>query len=453
MSRPKIPMPLGEPGNLHKMGLLDRGARPAVLTLILFSAVQSVWAARGLFADGGAYMWTVLSTESFFTYPSRVVAQVFTQFPLVAAIALGVDDVGVLARLQSFGTAAIPVLLWGLALAAVVRQRMFWPMVVIFAVTFFNSGFMSVGEYNLAYSLVALSFVLLVRKGRLTRAARVGLIFSALLMLFCYESVAVLAPLLGLLLVIRMRWGSSDHGAPRLSTRVFLWILLSLYAAATVVGVLNILSPRDAQNFAGASDFLTPLMLDRQLAISAVAGLLALFGQYFLPARFRWLGAGAAIFAAGWILLQPAVWAHPWMHFVARTAVGIAMFLMLAMVAIGEWRESKRPEQQSAVPQLVGGVAIFFALFWPLTVGTASYAQWLAEFDGKVSKAGDPVLIEESGLDQSLTADYGWTWTNPHLSQVLGGGLVVLSPGDSLDSPPALPAPILDRFANDAPLF
>jgi len=76
------------------------------------------------------------------------------------------DGPAVLIRFQSFGLIAIPLAIWVGALAAQWRKPLYWAFVAMFAVVQLNSGFMAVGEYLLAYALVALSAAMLLRDVR-----------------------------------------------------------------------------------------------------------------------------------------------------------------------------------------------------------------------------------------------------------------------------------------------
>jgi hypothetical protein len=418
------------------------------------SLVQSVWAARGLFADGAYYMWVVLSTGEASTYPSRILTQLVTQAPLIAAIDLGVDDVAVLVRLQSIGTAALPVAIWIAALVVVIRHSIFWPMVAVFAIVFLNTGFMSVGEYNMAYALAGLSFALLARPGPVMRGGRVLLVILAALMPFSYESIALLVPLLGLMIILKVRAGAFSDGPTTRWTVIALVLILLFYAVAAVVAAVNIIVPRDATNIAGAADFLGAFQLDLQLTISVLGGLAFLAAAYLLPARLHWIGGSLALAAGVWILAQPTLWAQPWMHFISRTVVGVVMLVMLTIIWLGETLRPDATARRSGVSRLVpavGVLALFLALLAPLTLHTHRLANWTRQFDLIVSEPGSPIPLTETALPPA--ADYSWTWTNPFLSQVLGEGeVIILSPGLTLDDQ-QLPGEILPRFVTTTPVF
>jgi len=207
-------MPIGR--SAPRLARIELAARHAVIVLILLAAMQATYAARGLYADGAYYLWKVLESQTFFLFPSRGITQLVTQLPVVAAIRLGVTDVGMLARLQSFGTAGFPMIVWAVTFVVLLRHQLFWPFVAIFAVTFLNSGFFSVGEYNCASAFVALSAAILLR-GHLKPWSCAVLVLSAVMLPLSYETLAFLGPGLAFLAFLRLgplatnwthkRWG------------------------------------------------------------------------------------------------------------------------------------------------------------------------------------------------------------------------------------------------------
>jgi hypothetical protein len=441
-------------------------ARWTVILGVVLLAAQTVWAARGLYADGSFFTWSVLTRENFYAHISRLGVHTITQAPLVLAVALGVDDMGALARLQSFGSGGLAILLWALALVVLFRQRLFWPMVVIFSVVFLNAGFMSIGEFNLAGGLVAVAAAILLRDGPLPRGARVGLVVLGIAMLATYESFVMLGPLLMVLVILRQRRGGVDEGETRLWTVWSLRISIGLFAAATLIAAINILFPRDPNNLAGAAAVRFVLESDPQLTLSVLAGVVYFALRALLPARFRFIAGLVLVVPAAIILLTPSMWAHPWMHYAARSVVSASMFVMLALAAYSEWR-ARRPgaelESSAALTwfraellRLVGPVAFFVALSVPLIWHTFGFVKWVNQVDAIVSQPGGLLALEETTLDPAATSDYGWPWTNPFLSQLLhedGNDAIILSPGETQEDHGELPGPIPDRFETINPLY
>ena len=183
----------------------------------------------------------MIEAHGFYVYPSRAAVMGVTQVPVVAAMKVGVTNVTSLAYLQSFGTVAMPILVWDGLLVALWRHRLFWPFAVIFAVTFLNSGFYSVGEYNLATALVALDAALLLR-GELRRASGLVLVVSAGMLVLSYQTMAFLGVVLAAMTVVRLRAVTREMGARRWEVLV-LWAALAFYVLGAALNVWWTVAP------------------------------------------------------------------------------------------------------------------------------------------------------------------------------------------------------------------
>lgn len=453
-------------------GIIERAARILVIAAVVGSAIQAVWAARGLYADGAWFTWTVLTTGDFAIHISRAVEHFVTQVPLVIAMDLGVDDMDALARFQTVGSGAFAILLWASALTVLWRDRQFWPMVVIFSVVFLNSGFMSIGEYNLAYALVALAALaaaILLRSGAVPRGGRVGLVIIGVLLLATYESMLILGPVLLVMVLIRLRRRDADRGAMHRWTRWSLTIAAVLFAAGTVIGGLNIVFPRDPTNLGGAADVIGILGLDRELVVTVVAGLVFFVLRVLLPRSWRWVASLVVVVPGVLLLLHGSLWAHPWMHYAARTVVCLAMAGMLMLLIIGDWRDRRvaargsRGGSEDAVRNglgerltgaiaVVGPVVLFAGMLVPVVVHTFGFAAWLRDFDILVSQPGGQVALADTSLDPVATSDYGWPWTNAFLSRLMqgDGDVIILSPGVEPADDLVLPGPLPERYDSSA---
>jgi len=233
--------PVGPQGSAHNAMSVEMVARLAVLTVVALAALQATYADRGLYADGGYYLWRILETHTFYLFPSRALAQAVTQIPVIVAIRVGVDNVAILARLQSLGTAALPMMIWALALFVLLKHRLFWPFVAVFAVTFLNSGFFSVGEYNFASALVALSAAILL-SGTCAPWACAGLLISAMLLPLSYETMAFLGVLLAVLAFWRLRTVVANQQYHRIVVITLLCAII-LYVIAAALNVWWTVSP------------------------------------------------------------------------------------------------------------------------------------------------------------------------------------------------------------------
>jgi hypothetical protein len=419
---------------------VDRIASWFVVGLVMVAAVHGTATLRGLYADGAYYFWSMLQNQGFFLFDAaRVFTQYVTQLPAALGIAAGVDDVGVLALLQSAGVVGLPTLVWAAALALLVGHRLFWPMVAIFAVVFLNSGFVAIGEYTVLYALVALTVALMVRD-RFGIGSAVALLAAALLMLRSYEAAFYLAPLLAVVAIVRWRQLRADPVARRASAA--LPISAGIFASAAVLGGLSILYPRDPANRQGAADLFSPILTNRELVISGAIATLYLVARLVLRGRAFTI-ASLVLAGLSLCLLIPSVWAQPWMQYHARTLTGLAL-LALLVLALVELRRQPRVESGAAVGWLVP-LALAVVQLVPFTVHTQGYRDWLSTFQQELdSRSGDVAMEDTELLPGSAT--YAWPWTNPFLSVVLRdmtSDTIILSPGadpSTTEAPPGLPA-------------
>ena len=153
--------------------VLERTLGQLVIVAVLASGVVGVLTQRNLYQDGPNFLWQSVRSESFFS-EHRHLAHWVTQLPLVAALKLGVTQLWLLSYIQAIGIILLPFAVWAVALHVIRRHPMFWPMVMVFAATFLNSTFFSIGEYNFATAFMALSFSLLLR-GDLGRRSIIAL--------------------------------------------------------------------------------------------------------------------------------------------------------------------------------------------------------------------------------------------------------------------------------------
>ncbi len=415
------------------MSRADAVARRTVVVIALAIGALGALASRSLHADGAYYLWFMVQHQCFFTYPDRVFAQVLTQLPPVLAMWLGVDYVPALVILQGIGLTVLTTAVWAAALTVLHRHRLFWTMAVAFAVTYLNSGFMSVGEFNLAYALVALCAAILLCDS--PRGAHwVALVASAVILLRSYESLVFLGPLLAGLVVLALR--RPLFRSSRIIT-VVLWCAGGLFALATVLSGWSIVFPRDVTNRQTASDVIGPLLRDPQFVVSSLIALAFVLAAALLRGRAR----GALLGLLGLaclVILLPGLWARPGLHYDTRVLVGGVLFVL---ILAGVLLHRRAPEQPTS--GWVVAVALLVALSVPFVAQTVGYARWLATFQDVLADNRGPVLLQNTLLigESSL---YAWSWTHPYLSVLLrpADSDVIVQPADTIfqDAPAGLPA-------------
>jgi len=421
------------------------------MAAIIAAGVQGAVAGRALYADGSYYLWGILQAQGFFIFdPARAFAQFVTQIPIVLGMAVGIDHVPTLVILLGLGVSTLPFLLWALALFIARTSVVFWPLVVIFAAAYLNSAFVSIGEYTLAYALVAVSFAVISRD-EFTAIHAVVLLSSAIILVRCYEAMAYLGPVLVVLCFVTL--GRVHNGT---STRRFrstiMWVAIAIFLLSTVLAVGAVIGARDPANRSGAADLLGPLALNDQLVISAIVALLFLLVAYFSSGIVRSTALGL-LFAVTSLMLLPTIWAQPWLHYASRTITGLMMAGLIVVTVVATHLNSKRRVGLSAAHWLVP-LALLFAQLVPFTSHTAGYSWWLSQFQTVLFSGSGNVQMEQTVLAQR-SFDYVWPWTNPFLSVLLrpgGSETVVLSPGEVSDPTPDAPAELPTRFTT-GPLY
>lgn len=440
-------------------------ARYATLAVISLGAVQAVYATRGLYADGAYYLWRIIEARSFYIFASRASTQFITQLPVVLAIRFGITNVSVLARLQSLGTAALPMAIWATTLLLLRRHRLFWPFVAIFAVTFLNSGFFSVGEYNFASALVSLSAAILLTGDLKPWACATLLLISAVLPL-SYESLAWLGPLLAVLAMARLRvigraWRQHSLEAGTLAGATL------FYLVAAVLNVSWTVAPPYPTDLAPVTlaQWMWPIFNDRQLVLSGTIATLYIFCWGFGGRAAQRVAATVALGASGTLLI-PSLWNTPWMQYASRGVTAVALFALLGITALGEARlrrsaqgcRRKGGELPRAHPRaywLVGCVLLFVQLL-PFSLHTYGWTQWLSAFDSTVTTSHGILTNDATVLHFKDSSLYVWPWTDPLLSVLLHtarGQAVILSPGQSATGRVSIPASLPKGFHMDGPLF
>ncbi len=437
-------------------------ARYCTVGLIALAAGQATYAARGLYADGAYHMWRILESQSFYPYPSRATTEIVTQLPVIAASHFGVKDVAVLVRLWSFGSAGVPMILWAIALLVLLRHRLFWPFVAIFAVTFLNSGFFSVGEYNFASAVVALSAAILLR-GCLKPWTCLALVLCAMLLPLSYQTLAWLGPLLAALALVRLR-----AIGPRWRTEpgyvAALVIAVLMYLVAAVLNIWWTVAPPPIIAPVTLAQWVWPIFNDRQLELSGAIATLYLGAWGFGGVRVH-RAAVVMLVGASLLLLDPSLWNAPWMQYASRGVTGVALFVLIGILALGDARRQHRAiaraDSKSRGKPLPGlywlvGASLFFVQMVPFAMHTQGWSEWLSSFDRSVTTSHGILTNTATVLKFRDTSHYVWPWTNPILSVVLhtrNGQAIILSPGQALSKHLSLPAALPKGFHMDGLFF
>jgi hypothetical protein len=430
---------------------IGNALKVAVLGALAFTAVQSVLVPRGLYADGAYNLWLVLNTKSFEVIGSaRTFAILLNQLPVVSAMTLGVRDLDALIKFYSFGVAAVPVLMWLLALVIQFRRKFFWPLAVIYSATFLNSGFIAIGEYTYAFALVALSVSVLTVDGPIRRWLVAPLVFSSTALILCYEGMAFLGlPLLALALIrLRKRSWVAD-GESTLRERLVLWYVVVSSGLAVAVGALSIvIRTRDSgdTNLAGALNVSFAFDANQQWRLSAAVALLLVLSLY-IRHKLAAVTVRLILGALAVKLFASSVWAPVWLHYNTRSLATYTFFVLLVVSLLALVLQNRR-SARAVLPSASGHVAtqtlafglaacvLFFSMSTAFWSKNQDYRAWIDDLQHVVLAGSGPIAITSTDLYTGDRSQYSWGWTNPYLSALLqsqyGQGLV-LSHVESLD--------------------
>ncbi|MBO9377389.1 hypothetical protein GG804_11480 [Sphingomonas histidinilytica] len=402
-------------------------AQLAAMLMIVVVALFDASSLRGLYGDGSNFLYHLLRTKDFVhANPSRLCTEWLTQFPVVLALRAGVVDLPALILLHSATLVLMPVALWVLALARLHRDPAFWLAFLLFCIVYFNVGFFAIGEYNLAYALVALALAILTGKARIGLGWAVVALLAGLGLLAAYEAMLYLGPLLVLTGVLRL-WKRSELPA----VRALLLFGILAYAAGTGVAVCFVVNPGHPEQLAAAMAFFAA-MHNRLLALSVAFAI----GWIALSTPVAWLRRGGFFLAIACLvgLVLPANWSLPHQHYEARTLVGLALFglgglLALRFVAIARWPALVRVDRRAPIVALL----FFVALAVSNMAYSLDYRAYLALFRNEVRSRSGLVAVEDTRLLDGRLARYGWIWAYPLMSLLLrekADQAIILNPRD-----------------------
>jgi hypothetical protein len=413
-------------------------------TVVAFVALIALWVGCAIsvqeqfFADGAHYFLKLLE-ERWFIYAEdfpRHHAHYLTQGPVVALMAMGVNDFDLLCGAFGIGMFLPPLLGLGASLYALrdldVRWMIF-PVLAVFAVSA-NESFVTSSESYVTAALFWPLLLLLVFRTRYGAIDSVVLLVTGLLFIRTYESVAVYGAMLCcvLLLQARKHWRGSS------ALTHFSWgALLVILLAGMAIATHSTLYPRAAAN---RSDFIAsfakigqhwPFLVSLGFVV-AVLGFAAFdaHGESTLPWRATLVVLAPA---AAFVALTPAILPEamrPGMHYASRSAIvltppvlGLALVLLARRGGIGDvsWRRMWQLVALLAVGQVTWQVlaASQWAGFRKV------FREQLATHRGVVAYETTP--LGRDGVGIQLMLDLTWRWTQPTLSVLWADKHVVSS--------------------------
>jgi len=408
----------------------------AILLAIALQAGLKCAAGLGLYGDGSYFLLRLLESREVSTYDwHRGLAQIVMQGPLVLSVHAGLVRMNLLVYLHSFCLIAIPAALWMMALHKLRTTELFWPVLMVFSIAYFNSSLFAIGEYNLAFAITALVFAILFQPDAIAVRDGSTLIACCLVSTSCYESFVFLGALLIGVAAWRaaaLRPASRQLSRPGLrGNKEIVWLgaAMVLLSCSVVLSGGSILFPRDPGNLAAASDLLGQLR-NPQLAASLAVG--ALYGLQLISVRWASKAvqvasavglAGGCILAVG--ILVPDVWSLPHHYYGNRTLSGLVVFAGLSAIAI--WHICGRrsgvaghnPGMTASTPLWLLPILLSVTLLVPTVVHTYGFYHYLDRFQAELGSRKGFVRVDSTALGHGKLGTYGWTWTNPSLSLLL----------------------------------
>lgn len=438
----------------------DLVLRLVVLAAVVFTAVQSVLVPRGLYADGAYNLWLVLNTQDYVVIGSaRTFAILLNQTPVMAALTFGVRDLDALIAFYTFGVAALPVIIWIGAFLLQLRDRFYWPLVVMYGAVFLTSGFIAIGEYTFSFALVAMAVAVLMSPRPIRGWRAAALIFSSTALIVCYEGMIFLALPQIVVAVIRL-WRPRLLGLPRDEGRGRWYLWYALLAACAAAGVAAVsmavrsLNSADT-NLAGALNVSYAVHNNRQWQVAAALATVLLLTPLLRPRPVR-VGAQLLLAAGAGFLLLERNQAPVWLHYNTRSLAALTYFGLL-LIAVGVVVAlSRRSAPADVGPGTVFGTPFGIAacglalalstIFWSSNAG---YTAWLADLRSTVIAGEGPIDIATTDLYVGERSQYSWGWTNPYLSALLQseyGQGIVLSQVETLDTYTPISPPTSEWF-------
>jgi hypothetical protein len=408
--------------------LLYRG----IVLLLWALAAYNSWMSRGLFWDGAAFLVNIIDFRDFHDfYPARAHIGWVTQLPVLLALKLGVTDTRLLAIVQSAALFALPVALYQLALARVRHDSVLLAMLLaVIAIVYLPTSFFIVGEYNAAYAAATATVAIVLTSGPAPRRDGVLLALLAALCLRSYEAMVYFGPLLA---AVTGWWTSRVPAGDPVARLLGALASLAFLAGAVVSGV-TIVVYWDHPHFTLVRAAVLDFWQNLQFVIPVVA--LAIFGAISLlrPTWLRGAGPTVVIGAAALALIvvvgarefRPDAILFPPAHYVARTAAGCVLWVMIiVMWAYVAWRE--RPPALLVVLREAGvgrrlalaTAALVVAAAIPDLALTRLWSDYLGYLRGVVAGRSGTIWAHELPLWTWPNSLFVQEWTLPALSSVL----------------------------------
>lgn len=399
-------------------------ARCAVLLIILCIGIFGIVTRKVLYADGSFFLLSVITTGTFWLMPARELAGIITQTPLLIGVFAGVRGIDALAGLYGIGLIGVPFVLWGYALFIHLRTSLFWVFVVAFAWFYLISGFFTIGEYNVGYSVVAAAAAILL-VSRITAVDAIVLLVVAVLATRSYELTAFAGPFLALTCIGRLCAAARDRDAMDRTARWLTALSAALFLWGALIAFASILHPRDpamyAESIAGTRLLISsPIMYAISLTLLA---LLASVKRFPLWSASIVVASGVGL-AAGYAMHES--WhVYPSLSYEFRAALVAPMAAGLLLLSVHALFPRLKMWSQFAETRASAALAILLLITLGSTFvsDTAGHARMLQAYRAELVQLPESMPVDQTLLGQNKAyRRYLWAWTNPVMSLLLGDG-------------------------------
>ena len=376
--------------------------------------VFAILTARCLYADGSFYLVQVLAAQNFADIAGcRGFSHYLIEFPVVVALALGVNSIPCLTFLFGIGCFCA----WPVAMSLCYRlaPRHFWLVMLAGAAGYLNAAFMSVGEHIVAHAFFwpALFAILFVRP--LTPFAAVTLLFSSVILMRSYESMLFLGPVLIALLVWRLVADKERPWQQAVLGTSVVFLILAVYIAWIAVKY-----PNQAQYYGFKQGFFHQLLDPVWTVKMSLFWAAVMLGAMYPPVAAIFRRPAGMIVCAMIVLiwglypiLEPQR-LYPREQYNCRFLDLLVPLALTPVAAI----LSFRPQWLAAkVPDLVrlSAVMLVAQSLWQLSA-TYQWEQHLSQWRNMLAAETGPIYLWE---DRGFNAP-DFSWANPCQSLIIG---------------------------------
>jgi hypothetical protein len=288
-------------------------------------------------------------------------------------------------------------------------------MFVLFCIIHFNFDFFAIGEYNVAYSLVALSIAILSARAEIKSFWAAVALFAAICLIASYEALVFLGPLLAVLACHRLVTKQPLLTGLAKGTLV---LCLVCYLCAAIIAAFSIWHPRDPAVFADAVDMRYNASNSLLLLSSAFALAYGLsLSASVSVRRLATVIAISTLLALAW----PDLWSAPAMQYSSRVIGGIVILLFGSIVLL--WRHINNylhlDLKRAASANVYYTLSFFLILLISDVTRSIQFMDYLDNFQKEVRSHTGLIPLDASNLSSHGDDIFGWEWTHPTLSILL----------------------------------